>query len=171
MLVTTRHIGESIIINGNVEITVLGIRGSRVKLGTIAPREVIIARQERKHLRFSEAEMSALAALNEDFTRRHPPQMENPVNENDDPSSPISVIHTPRTQKNLAQMLEDDQASIHLSLPMTTSASGSDLDTLDGFSVIPVMSELAERAKGAEGAVDKLYRLCSDQNPRSDEFR
>ena len=47
MLVTTRHIGEAIVIDGNVEITVLGIKGNRVKIGTDAPKSVVIDRKEK----------------------------------------------------------------------------------------------------------------------------
>ena len=46
MLALTRKKSESIIINDNVEIVVLGITGEQVKLGIIAPRTVSIHRKE-----------------------------------------------------------------------------------------------------------------------------
>jgi len=46
MLVLTRRINESIIINGNITVTLLAVEGDKVKLGISAPREVSIYRQE-----------------------------------------------------------------------------------------------------------------------------
>lgn len=52
MLVVTRRVGETLIINAGgqtVEITVLGIKGSQVRIGTEAPRDVTIVRKEIAH--------------------------------------------------------------------------------------------------------------------------
>lgn len=46
MLVLSRKKGESIIINDNIEITILGIDGDQVKLGIEAPKNVDIYRKE-----------------------------------------------------------------------------------------------------------------------------
>ncbi|WP_166830113.1 carbon storage regulator CsrA [Thalassoroseus pseudoceratinae] len=46
MLVLSRKKDESIVINDNVVITVVEIRGDKVRLGIQAPREVPIHRQE-----------------------------------------------------------------------------------------------------------------------------
>lgn len=46
MLALTRKKGESLVINNNVEITVLEIRGDQVKIGISAPKEVPIYRKE-----------------------------------------------------------------------------------------------------------------------------
>jgi carbon storage regulator len=46
MLVLSRKIEESVIIDGTIVVTVLGIEGDRVKLGILAPPEVTILRQE-----------------------------------------------------------------------------------------------------------------------------
>ena len=46
MLVFRRKLGESVILNGQIEVQVLEISGSRVKLGFIAPAEVLIVRKE-----------------------------------------------------------------------------------------------------------------------------
>lgn len=46
MLILTRKIGESLLIGDNVEITVLSIRGSQVKLGVKAPKEIAVHREE-----------------------------------------------------------------------------------------------------------------------------
>jgi carbon storage regulator len=46
MLILRRRIGESIVIDGRIEVSVLHVRGGKVRLGFSAPREVRILRQE-----------------------------------------------------------------------------------------------------------------------------
>jgi len=46
MLVLSRQRDESIIIGDNVVITIVDVRGDKVKLGIEAPREVSVHRQE-----------------------------------------------------------------------------------------------------------------------------
>ncbi|MBM4417049.1 MAG: carbon storage regulator CsrA [Chloroflexi bacterium] len=46
MLVLSRKIDQSIVIDGSIRITVLEVSGDRVKLGIVAPREVSVLRQE-----------------------------------------------------------------------------------------------------------------------------
>ncbi len=46
MLALTRKKGESLIVNNNVEITVLEVRGDQVKIGIKAPKDVSIYRKE-----------------------------------------------------------------------------------------------------------------------------
>ena len=46
MLALSRKKTEAIIVNNNVEITILDIKGDQVKLGITAPREVPIYRKE-----------------------------------------------------------------------------------------------------------------------------
>ena len=46
MLILTRRTRESIIINGNIKIRILGIKDNQVKLGFEAPEEVVIVREE-----------------------------------------------------------------------------------------------------------------------------
>lgn len=46
MLALTRKKGESLIVNNNIEITVLEIRGDQIKLGISAPKEVPVYRKE-----------------------------------------------------------------------------------------------------------------------------
>ena len=46
MLVLSRKVGETVIIGQEIVVTVLAIRGDRVRLGIEAPREVGIRRSE-----------------------------------------------------------------------------------------------------------------------------
>ena len=46
MLALSRKKNEALIVNNNVEITVLEIKGEQVKLGITAPRDVTVYRKE-----------------------------------------------------------------------------------------------------------------------------
>jgi carbon storage regulator len=46
MLVLSRKLGEEIVIGGDLRVTVIEIRGQRVKLGLVGPPEVRIRRRE-----------------------------------------------------------------------------------------------------------------------------
>jgi carbon storage regulator len=46
MLVLTRKLGEKVIINDNITLTVVAVENGRVRLGFEAPREVAIYREE-----------------------------------------------------------------------------------------------------------------------------
>lgn len=46
MLALSRKIGESIVINNDIEITILEIKGDQVKVGIAAPKSVPIYRKE-----------------------------------------------------------------------------------------------------------------------------
>ena len=46
MLALSRKLGESIIIDNDIEVTVLEIKGEQVKLGIAAPKSVPIYRKE-----------------------------------------------------------------------------------------------------------------------------
>lgn len=46
MLILTRRMGESIRIGNDVTITVLGVKGSQIRIGVDAPREVEVHREE-----------------------------------------------------------------------------------------------------------------------------
>jgi carbon storage regulator len=46
MLALTRKKGEALVINNNIEVTVLDIRGDQIKIGISAPKDVPIYRKE-----------------------------------------------------------------------------------------------------------------------------
>ena len=46
MLVLTRRPGEEIIIDGNIRITVVSVKGDRIRIGIEAPPSVVVDRQE-----------------------------------------------------------------------------------------------------------------------------
>jgi len=46
MLVLSRRIGETIVINGDIQVKVLSIQGNKVRLGVVAPEHVSVDRQE-----------------------------------------------------------------------------------------------------------------------------
>ena len=46
MLYLTRKIGDSVVINGNIEVTVVEVRGRSVRLGFTFPAEATVLRRE-----------------------------------------------------------------------------------------------------------------------------
>lgn len=46
MLVLSRKVGESIVVGGNIHLTVVAIQGETIRLGISAPEDVIVDRQE-----------------------------------------------------------------------------------------------------------------------------
>lgn len=59
MLALTRKKSESLIINNNIEITILDIRGDQVKIGISAPKEIPVYRKE-VYLQIQEENKEAL---------------------------------------------------------------------------------------------------------------
>jgi len=58
MLALSRKKGEAIVINNNIEISVLEVKGDQVKIGISAPKEVSIYRKE-VYLQIQEANKEA----------------------------------------------------------------------------------------------------------------
>lgn len=59
MLALSRKKNESLIINNNIEITILEIKGEQVKIGISAPKEVPIYRKE-VYLQIQDANKAAV---------------------------------------------------------------------------------------------------------------
>lgn len=58
MLALSRKRGEALIINNNIEITILEVKGDQVKIGITAPKEVPVYRKE-VYLQIQEANKAA----------------------------------------------------------------------------------------------------------------
>lgn len=54
MLVLTRRVGEKLCIGADVTVTVLGVKGGQVQLGTEAPAHVSIDREEVRARKLAE---------------------------------------------------------------------------------------------------------------------
>ena len=61
MLALSRKKNEAIIINNNVEVTILEVKGDQVKVGITAPKDVPIYRKE-VYLQIQEANKDAVSA-------------------------------------------------------------------------------------------------------------
>ena len=46
MLILTRRIGESVVIGGDVTVTLLGVKGNQARLGVDAPKDITVHREE-----------------------------------------------------------------------------------------------------------------------------
>jgi len=63
MLVLTRRVGEEIVIGDVIRIKVVEIRGGKVRIGIIAPEDVVVDRQEIHEKRLSNAHEWANEAI------------------------------------------------------------------------------------------------------------
>ncbi len=59
MLTLSRKKNESVVINNNIEITVLDIKGDQIKIGIAAPKEIPIYRKEI-YLQIQESNKSSM---------------------------------------------------------------------------------------------------------------
>jgi carbon storage regulator len=59
MLVLTRKVGEKVVIDGNITVTVLAVDGNKIRLGITAPPAVRVDREEihRARMEFAEVEV------------------------------------------------------------------------------------------------------------------
>ncbi len=61
MLALSRKKNEAIVINNNIEITILEVKGDQVKIGIAAPKEIPVYRRE-VYLQIQEANKEAVNA-------------------------------------------------------------------------------------------------------------
>lgn len=61
MLALSRKKNEALVVNNNIEITILDIKGDQVKIGISAPKEVPVYRKE-VYLQIQEANKEAMSA-------------------------------------------------------------------------------------------------------------
>lgn len=73
MLILSRQTSQSIVINGNIVITVLEMSGDQVRLGIDAPREVTVHREEvEREIAEQNRRAAAASELGPDGTRDLP---------------------------------------------------------------------------------------------------
>jgi carbon storage regulator len=60
MLALSRKKGEAIVINNDIEVTILEVKGDQVKIGIAAPKEVPIYRKE-VYIQIQEANKEAMS--------------------------------------------------------------------------------------------------------------
>ena len=65
MLALSRKKNEALVINNNVEITILDIKGDQVKVGITAPKEVPVYRKE-VYLQIQQSNKDAFETVNVD---------------------------------------------------------------------------------------------------------
>lgn len=63
MLALARKVNESIVINDDIEVTILEIKGGQVKVGISAPKSVPVYRKEL-YVQMQEANKAAVEAAN-----------------------------------------------------------------------------------------------------------
>ena len=83
MLVLSRQRDESIIIDDNIEITVVDVRGEKVRLGITAPAHIAVHRKEvyeaiKKEKEAAAAETGGQPAKVESLAKRKPPEGQPP---------------------------------------------------------------------------------------------
>lgn len=61
MLALSRKKGEALVINNNIEVTILEVKGDQVKIGISAPKEVPIYRKE-VYLQIQDSNKEAMQA-------------------------------------------------------------------------------------------------------------
>ncbi len=69
MLALSRKKGEALVINNDIEITVLEVKGEQVKLGITAPKEVPVYRKE-VYVQIQESTKEAVAAASLDALKQ-----------------------------------------------------------------------------------------------------
>ena len=69
MLALSRKKGEAIVINNDIEVTVLEVKGDQVKIGIAAPKEVPIYRKE-VYMQIQEANEEAMSKPDPDAFKK-----------------------------------------------------------------------------------------------------
>ena len=65
MLVVTRKVGESVVIDNDVVVTVVRVKGDRVRIGVTAPSDVPVDREEVHNRKLEQVEDDVEADLKE----------------------------------------------------------------------------------------------------------
>lgn len=78
MLVLARKVGQSIVVNDNVEILIIEVRGDQVRLGIEAPRSIPVHRKELLEQIRAENLRAAAAEVDMDVAAQTLGEMQNP---------------------------------------------------------------------------------------------
>ncbi|HOS96422.1 MAG TPA: carbon storage regulator CsrA [Deltaproteobacteria bacterium] len=76
MLILTRKVGESVAIGDDIQVSIVEIKGSQVKIGIRAPKEVSVHRQEiylkiqEENLRAAQVSREALGSVEDLFLKK-----------------------------------------------------------------------------------------------------
>lgn len=79
MLVLARKVGQSIVINDNIELLVIEVRGDQVRIGIEAPKSIPVHRKElleqirTQNARAADTDVEAVSRLLEDGGNSQPP--------------------------------------------------------------------------------------------------
>jgi carbon storage regulator len=106
MLILSRKIGESIVIDGRIIVKIMRLDGDLVKLGIEAPAEVPVHRHE-VYVEIEKNNQEAMTHTEAKLPRLAAPEDTPPISKNksagaNSPASPapfVSKIRTPRTRK------------------------------------------------------------------------
>ena len=90
MLALSRKKNEAIVINNDIEITVLEVKGDQVKIGITAPKEVPIYRKE-VYLQIQEANKLGIPVIGIVDTNHSPDGVDYVVPGNDDSSKAVAI--------------------------------------------------------------------------------
>ena len=70
MLVLSRRVSEEIVIDDTTRIVILGVQGSRIRLGVSAPPHISIQRSEVRDRIATECSSSGMDYLETDYSKR-----------------------------------------------------------------------------------------------------
>jgi len=69
MLILTRKVGETLVIDGNVKVVIMGVEGKNIRIGVDAPRVVTVHREEiQKRIDNGEPDKKFLREADDDWT-------------------------------------------------------------------------------------------------------
>ena len=69
MLILTRKVGETLVIDGNVKVVIMGIEGKNIRIGVDAPRVVTVHREEiQERIDNGEPDKKFLREADDDWT-------------------------------------------------------------------------------------------------------
>jgi len=94
MLVLSRQKDETIMIGDDIEVTVVDIRGDKVRLGITAPREISVHRKEvydairRENRAAAQVKPEDLSGLGKISPGKQPPQQQHPASPPGPPAPP-----------------------------------------------------------------------------------